>query len=151
MPETFLVKNGRPVGAIMRDTRSDSPLLRRAEEQIQQAARQVCQQNLPVVNYIELQESLRAKNAIAIGTEGYMRQIFGLGSEGARDLGSEGFWIFPTSAASATVTVVTGCTEQAVCRGVEYLIAHLLTKRGQDLFVPPVRVKEAPPRMPNDQ
>jgi len=143
MPETFLVKNGRPVGAIMRDTRSDSPLLRQAEELIQRAAREVCQQNLPVLNYIELRESQRAKNAIAIGTEGYMRQIFGLGSEGA-DLGSEGFWIFPTSAANATVTVVTGRTEQAVVRGVEYLVERLITKRGQDLFVPSARVKGAP-------
>ena len=110
MQPTYLVKNGRSVGAILRDTRSDDPLLKRAEGVIQRAVREAGGHDLPVFSYAKLRDSGRA-SAIAIGTTGYMTQIFGLGNQVA-DLDDEGFYIFPTSAANALMVVVTGHTER---------------------------------------
>ena len=142
MQPTYLVKNGRSVGAILRDTRSDDPLLKRAEGLIQRAVREAGGHDLPVFNYAKLRESDRA-SAIAIGTTGYMTQIFGLGSQVA-DLGDEGFYIFPTSAANALMVVVTGHTERAVYHGVVHLADFILASKGHDLFIPAVRVKRIP-------
>lgn len=142
MSETYLVKNGRSVGAILRDTRSDNPVLKRAEDLIQKAVREAGGQDLPVFNYVDLRDSGRT-SAVAIGTAGYMTQIFGLGKE-LSGIGDEGFYIFPTSAANALMIVVTGRTERAVYHGVTHMSDFLLRQDRQDLFIPEIRLKRAP-------